>query len=467
MNRLFVSRVVLVVLFISFLITGCRTLKIERPPESYRQVESTPPYSNINIPFDINLEKLERLVNRQFQGIVYSDSSYDNNGKDDLMLVARKTGNIELQMDGNQIAYRVPLSLWIKKRTNIGVMGYSYQDEREVTAEIALKFKTRITLGKDWVISSFTTSDGYEWLKEPVLRLGPVTFPLTFIADLLLSSNQNTINKGIDKAFRSSIDIKKMMTDVWKNIQVPVRITDDYPLWVKITPLEIRMIPIQASDGNLQLTFGLRSLSEVFYMEKQPSYKINEQLPEIRVTSKLEDEFSVNLLTDIPFTVINSLAKKELINYTISQGRYTVKLEDIYLYGNGDQLVVAAEVSGSIRGTIYFTGKPVFDKERSVIKINDLDFDVRTKNVLVRSAGWLFHNGFLQAVQSRLEFPVGDQLKDVRKQVQSALDENRQMGLFRVGGTVSTVSIDQITITQAAVKSLFSLSGKLKVVLDE
>lgn len=445
---------------------SCRTIRPERPPESYLPDNFHPPYSNINIPLQVDVKKLENLVNRQLQGFIYADTSFDNNNNDNLMVKAWKKNDITFVMEGNQLSYSVPLTVWIKKRFVLGSFGISVSDIKEVYAEILLKFKTRISLNQNWTISTLTTSDGYEWITTPVLKLGPLSVPLPIISDILLTSNQKTINTEIDKAISTLIDLKKIARKTWTDIQAPIKLGDDYPVWARITPVEVRTIPLQCSSGVIRQTIGIKALCELFY-GSEPAYTVQETLPDLKITSRLDDNLNVNIMLDIPFAHLNEMARKQLIGYQLNQGKYQMKVMDVFLYGNGDKLQVALNLSGSLNGTIYLSGRPVYDKETSSLGIRDLDFDIRTKNVLLKSASWIFHYNLLQAIGPKLVYPVGNELKSVRTQLQSYLESNSKTEYFRINGNISKLDLEEIRITRESVKALFSFSGKLSVSLEQ
>ena len=445
---------------------GCSVLKIERPPESYEEIKVQPPVSYLSIPFEADLKKMEQLVNQQFRGLIYTDTSFDDNDHDNLMVKAWKISDIKLTMEGNQIFYQVPLSVWIKKKFEIGAFGIGLSDTREVTGNVILKFRTRINIQKDWSISTMTFSDGYEWVTTPVLQLAPgITIPLPFISDLLMEANQKDINKNIDKAFQSSFDLKSNLAQIWNKIQIPIKLSDQYPLWAKITPLEISMVPLQGSISIIRHTIGIKAYTELFYGE-EPAYQVNGNIPDLKITSRLDSDFKISLGLNIPFTSINEIAKQQLVGYQYNQGKYKLEVKDIFLFGSGDKLVVALNMEGTIKGTIYLSGSPYYDRETSSLKVKDLDFDIRTKNVLIRSASWIFHQNLLQNLQQKLSFAIGDQLQTAQNQLQSFLDGNKKVQYFGISGTINKPEIGDILITRKSIKAMIIFNGEIKISLE-
>jgi hypothetical protein len=457
------------ILFFSLLFLGfisCSTLKIGRPPESYEETKIQPPVSYFSIPFDVDLKKVEQLVNQQFHGLIYADTSFDDNDHDNLMVKAWKMSDIKLTMDGNQLLYQVPLSVWIKKKFEIGAFGIGVSDTREVTGNVILKFRTRINIQKDWSISTLTSSDGYDWVTTPVLQLAPgISIPLPFISDLLMSANEKDINKSIDKAFQSSFDLKSNLAQIWNKIQEPIKLSDEYPLWAKITPLEISMVPLQGSLNILHHTIGIKANTELFYGD-EPGYHLDVNIPDLKITSRLDNDFRVSLGLDVPFPRINEIAKQQLDGYHYTQGKYLVEVKDIYLYGSGDKIVVALNITGTIKGTIYLSGKPWYDKETSSLKVKDLDFDIRTKNVLIKSASWILHQNLLQTLSQKLSFSIGDQLTSAQSQLQSYLDSNKKVQYFGISGIIDKPQIGDILITQQSVKAVILFTGRIRIELE-
>jgi hypothetical protein len=463
------STAFLVFLFSSFIFlgfSGCTVLKIERPPESYEEINIQPPVSYLNIPLDVDLKEMEQLVNQQFKGLIYADTSFDNNNHDNLMVKAWKMADIKLAMDGNQLIYQIPLSVWIKKKFEIGAFGIGISDTREVTGNVILKFRTRISIGKDWSFSTMTFSDGYDWVTTPVLQLAPgISIPLPIISDLLMQANLNDINKSIDKALQSSFDLKSNLAKIWNKIQIPIKLSDEYPLWGKITPLEISMVPLQGSIDILHHAVGIKAYTELFYGD-EPAFHINETIPELKITSRIDNDFRVSLALDVPFSNINAVAKQQLAGYQYNHGKYRVQVKDILIYGSADKFIIALTISGTVKGTIYFSGTPWYDKETSSVKIKDLDFDIRTKNVLLKTASWLFHQSLVKNIEQKLSFDIGDRLTAAQNQLQSFLDGNKKVQYFGISGTIDKPEIGDILITKQSVKAMIIFTGRIRITVE-
>lgn len=454
------KNLVFLLLLVPALFNSCRTIKPERPEEFYSDVALKPPVSTINVPVGFDVKMLEKIFNKEYQGLIYSDTSYSDNSNDGLKLKAYKSDSITFTIEGNQLSYRVPLYVVIQKRFELGAFGFALSEVKEASANVALKFRTRLTLNKDWTISSYTVAEGYEWITAPVLKLGPVSLPLPVISDMLLESNLGTISREIDRSIRLAFNLEILANEAWKGIQKPLRISEDPPLWVRISPLDVSAVPLQASGNLASQMLSLRVTAELFY-GTMPAYNLVTTIPELKFLSRLDEGFSVSLLTTVPFDRINEIAVRELKGYTFTQGKYTLKLEDVSLFGNGERLVVAARVSGSVKGTIFLTAIPWFDKATATVKLRDIDFDIRTKNALVKSASWILRGGITGKIAEKLEFPAGDLLDRARRELRSYLAQEHTYRYVTVSGTLDRADLEKIAITPSAVSLLFTFRGTL------
>ncbi len=448
-------------LVIIFFLSGCRTLRIERPPESYLSARPAPRLSDINLPVEISDTALERLINKRLPGEIYADTSFENNDRDNMTLSAVKTGNISLHMEGNQFFYRVPLHLLIKKRFSVGVAAFSYTDIRTATADIALKFRTRIALNSDWSLAVSTFSEGYEWLSTPTLRMGILDIPVTFIADFMVKQNQKTLNTAIDQSLRTTLDPGPMVRKVWKDIQQPIRVPGEYPLWVHVTPVEVATLPLLAKNGFLRQTIGIRAVIEAKY-GNEPSAIQTEKPPPLKIVSRLENNFNICLAAEIPFPRLDELANSQLQGMTFEQGRKKVQIVNVTLFGSNGNLVLAISLTGNINGLVYLVGNLYYDKSSGSLRIGNLDFDVKTRNVLVHSAAWLFHKKISVALAEKLVFPLRSQLEPIRRDISAWMAADRQLDDFRFNGSVESFDLDRVDITRESVMGYFNFSGMLK-----
>ena len=445
-----------------FIMYSCSTIKPEKPEESYGSINYVLKPSMINIPINIDIKNVENLLNNKINGLIYEDNSLDDNGGDNLMVKAWKKDKITISYNNYQLYYRVPLKLWIKVGFKISKFGLEVSDYREINAEIALKYKTTVMLNKDWTVASKTYSDGYEWISAPVMKVGPVDLNIKIIADLILKTNKEKITAAIDKGIKDYINIRKYVSDSWRMVQKPYKVNDEYNIWLKITPLSVMTMPLSGANNQLVLTLGIKGITEL-HIGSMPDSTINDNLPPLNIVNKMEDNFLINANIRVPFTLINDMTKNELKGKTFTSGKQSVTIKDIHIYGSDGFFIVDLDLLGSIKGNVFLKGAPYFDDSLKTIKVKDLDFDLKTKNVLLKSASWLLHHNLIKMIQPKLVYTVAKEY-DTAKNALSEKLSNYQItdGIF-LKGKLNDIRVDTMYINREAANIIISVDGKVNI----
>ncbi len=441
------------------------TLLTEKPAEKYIPFSYDPVPSVISLPVEMKVAALETLLNRQLNGLIYEDNSLDNNGGDNIMVKAWKKENIKIGFENGQFSYRIPLKLWIKAGWKIEQFGISLSDYRELNAEIALKFHTAITVNKDWTVTTVTASDGYEWLSTPTLKIGPIDVPITFIADMIIKYNTATINTAIDNGFKQSLDLKSTAKQAWVELQKPMLLSKEYGLWLRVSPKAVSAIPISGGKGIIKHTSSIQAVTECF-TGKEPPSRINPVLPDLLTVNKLGDEFLANVVSYIGYEYMDSITRSMLINTSYTSGKKTVTITGISIYGNENKMIIAADLSGSIKGKVYFAGLPSYRAADSSIIFKDLQFSLQTKNILLKSASWLANSGIEKAIGRKLSYPIGAELRETYSMMVGSLKRYELGAGFFLSGSLNGIEVQQPVLAPGGIIAPVSIKGKLSVKLE-
>ncbi len=441
------------------------TLPTEKPAVSYTPFKYEPLPSTISLPVEMKVTALEALLNRQVNGLIYEDNSLDDNGGDNIMVKAWKKENIRLSFEKGQFIYRIPLKLWIKAGWKIDQFGISLSDYREMNAEIALKFHSSVTVNKDWSVTTVTASDGYEWLSKPTLKIGPVEIPITFIADMIIKYNTQTINSAIDDGLKQSLDLKTTARQAWIELQKPMLLSPEYGLWLRVSPKTISALPISGGNGVIRHTSSIQAVTECF-TGKQPPARINAVLPDLLTVNKLSDDFLANVTSYIGYEYLDSITRSMLMNTSYTFGKKTITITGISIYGNENQMIIATDVTGSIKGKLFFSGIPVYRTSDSSIILKDLKFALQTKNVLLKSASWLANSGIEKMIASKMSYPIGSEMRETYTMMAESLKKYELGQGFFISGNLGGMEVFQPVLAPAGIIAPISIKGKLAVRLE-
>ncbi len=465
MNKYHFSNLLLIFTTLLWLTTACscKSLEPPQPKASYDDYQAPP--SIVNLPINISIKDIEKSLNSQMTGLMYEDMSFEDNGNDNLMVKVWKKNDVVLRLQGNSLAYSVPLKLWLKKKIEIKQFGISLSDVREVEGAIRLDFVSDFKINPDWSIATKTVADGYKWLETPSIKVVGYSLPVTFIADMLMEQNKETIGSQIDLYVKNELNLKEYLSDVWENMQEPMLVNDYYNLWLSIVPQQIMLTPFNNSLDSIRMKVGIKAVSEVT-MGKKPQIEKNKDLPALKMMAQIPDDFSVNIAASIPYKAAAEETKRTIVGQTFTSGKRSVTVKDIDIWGRNKKLVIKAKVEGSIDGYVYLIGKPVYDADKAVVRLENLDFDLETKNVIQKTAAWLFNAKITKQMEPYLVFPLEESISDMRSQVQEQLTSSKFDNGVSLTGKLDKMDIEEIFLTPNAIKVVVGSSGSLKVNFD-
>jgi hypothetical protein len=444
----------------SVLVYGCSsTSKIPRPTEGYGTFNYTPTSSVVNVPIALSEKVLNAKINAEINGLLYQDN---NMADDNMMVKVWKVQPIQVSLNGMAVDYRIPLKVWLKG----GVTKLGITVAKEVELQIALKYHTAFSIGQDWSVSSKTNSTGFEWITNPEIGLAGFKIPIKAVADKIVNGMQSKVCSEIDGQIKSQFNVKSMIGTAWQQIQQPVLINKDYNVWLKLTPSEISATPFATKNGIISSTIGVKSTTEVLMSPKAPTYTPILKFPNFKVVQKPDGSFTFNLWTDLPYAEAEKMAMQQVKGQTFSAGSRKVTVNDIKIYGSDGKVIVAATLAGSFNGTVYFAGVPFYNHDKKAVEVKELDFEMQTRNILFKSAAWLFKSKIMDAMKEHMSFPVESYFKQAKDMANTSLKNNKSVQNLNINGIVDQIDIDTIYLTDKSFKVLGLAKGKLNVSLE-
>ncbi len=436
---------------LALLYSACKSTKPVRPVEEYEELMEER-ISVINIPVDISVRELETSLNQQLKGVLYEDKNLKDG--DNMRIRAEKRQNIRLGIDSQLIKYRVPLSLWIQYDLGISRV--------EAEGEIALDFKTAFDIRDDWRVVTTTEIIRYDWLDKPRLKMGMVNLPIGFIADLVLQNSKQTITRSIDELVREQFNLREMVNEAWEKMYEPMLVSEEYSTWLAVNPQSIGMTPLLMERGRISGTIQVESKPKV-RVGLAPAGLAVVPLPPLKRQEEAGDDFIIHINTEITYEEAERIAKAQLVGETFSQGKQSVVIKDIELYGQGKKIVVNTVLAGSYNGSIYLAGEPVYDPRKNTLDIENLDYTLDTRSFLVRSAGWLLKSAIKNRIEDNMNFLLDYNLQEMKTQFQEQLEEYKITEDVLLNGHLEGLSIQNAYLAPDAIIVDLALKGNLNV----
>lgn len=118
--------------------------------------------------------------------------------------------------------------------------------------------------------------------------------------------------------------------------------------------------------------------------------------------------------------------------------------------------------SGSKRGIIYLQGTPEIDTNKQIVSIPDLEFDLETKHVLLRSAKWMFDKKITEKVRQSAIIDLNPYLDTLKSSIVASLNGEIEEGV-NMSGSLAIISLKAIHPREKDLFIRAKATGKLKV----
>lgn len=454
------KRSIPLIVFIAFLISSCgKKIRPEKPDSVAITRYFENELSFVHIPFEMHLSELESTINKQVTDVLYDDDSFDNNDEDNLKLKVTKIKPITISAKDNYIYYNVPLNIWAEYRQS--VLGIALKKGTDFDA--ILKFKTAIDISEKWNLETITTSEGYTWLKEPVLDFGLFDVPITPLVKVVMEEELPGIAELFDEEIKSTFDLRKETYKLWIELQKPYLMDEDYRSWLLLQPKNFYLAPIEGNSRKLTINVGVDAFVEVLFGE-EPKYHINSELPDLIKKKYGDDHFHIAVASDLPFDEASRILKENIVGYVYEDGKKVVTITDAELFDVGDDLGIRLDMVGTIEGTVYLKGRPYYDPEEQVISIENFDFDIKTKKVILNVADWLLHGTFKRMIQKQTRITIKETLEEYTALIEESLQENPVTEGIHLNFKFENVAPQGVYLTDKSILTYLIIDGKAKVI---
>ena len=330
----------------------------------------------------------------------------------------------------DQVRYRI----WARRSQGDGFVEGRCGHGNDPPKRLNLAARSALSWSDRWRLRTRTTFEEAVFV-EPCLLTG-LDVDATPVLKSLLQTRLAALAQSIDRIVRERTEAKQRAEVVWQKLQEPVEFAPGQ--WLEFHPRDARVSPI-TSNGTLVLLTSVNLVMEPRILRGSKPAHMSIPLPPLKLAPLALEGFHLALPISVDYERINQRLEQEMVGQQFQTPLGdTVKVEGVQLYGSGDRLILALRVSGGVNGMLYATGTPVFEEGMGMLKFVDLDFTMDTRDVLMRSADWMFHENILGALRSHAYIDLSGQLQTLRSRLETAL--TRDLGPnARLEGEVMTL----------------------------
>ena len=231
-------------------------------------------------------------------------------------------------------------------------------------------------------------------------------------------------------------DLRPKFQQVWDQLN---KVYSLYGLgWLQINPSKIRINNLFAGNDSLTIYISLAAKPLISFEKPEEHLTVVPNISDFRDRTGFNIFLDAILNYDSLSTIVSAQLKDKRLDLTSS--KYII-IKDCMLYGmDNENLVIKVSFEGSEKGIFYLTGKPTYDAAAKIIELRDLDFDIKSKNTLLRTAAWLFSKRIINELKKYSRF-------DLSSYVNTAIvSMNQQLNKEWMNGIQSNGKMDEIKI---------------------
>ena len=465
----------LTTLSIPFLMSCSKQIIPEKPvtAESLFRVD-TLPTSEIDIPIKVNLKPLYQLAEKNVQQVYTSPGypvDYVINNCDTKYMYRFKRGPLVMHAEANTIQLgftgfykiagaqrlcagiagnRVALSPW----SPLCTCGLNDGDRK-----VEIGFKTSLAL-----VSNYRVQARIETLEPRAIDKCAVCLWNADITQTVMSQIKEQLTES-QIAMQDSLNrlnLRPQFQKLWD------RLNENQNLnglgYLKVNPQKIRLSNFFVHQDTLQLSAGI-SAQPVISLEKTPVVKT--VIPDISDFNQ-RSGFSIFVDAIMNYDSLSRMITSQIKGKRIDleQVHKFIVIEECSIYGvTGDKLIFKLNFNGTEKGILYLTGKPLLNKEAGKLEIREIDYDLKTRSLLVKSAKWLFSKRITSELRKYSSFDLKNYESPLLDKINHSLNGEPIKGI-QLSGNVESIHAIAVYPTLERLIVRCSAKGRLEILVN-
>ncbi|RMI13541.1 MAG: DUF4403 family protein [Calditrichaeota bacterium] len=383
-----------------------------------------PPLSLITVPVEVDLEELAAQANARLPETLVEENTLD---KPDGRRITARRGKIGFTLQEGKLHWEAPVEFEACK--HIAFIRQTLCCEGRFVEQ----FVTGVGIIHGWRLQTRTVPAGRRWEKKCRVSVIGGKLVEDLITDLLdreLDREAAHLATEIDARIAEYADLRPQVEPVWQALQQPIPVPRVEQAYLLIQPEGAVVGQVQGEGRRAQLIVGVQARPRVIVGEA-PSI-IPVPLPD-SLHPATDDRSVITLEVGLDYPEATRQVWRHVADKTFRVGGKAVQIRKLRLFGSGSLLVAEVHLTGDFTGTVYFTGKPVYDQAAQAIRLEGLEFDLRTRDVLVKAAEWLLHGAFRRELQQQARWEIGDRIRQAREALEAALNRTIEERFYLSG----------------------------------
>ena len=326
----------------------------------------------------------------------------------------------------------------------------------ETLRRAKIKLKSDVELTSNYRIKSSTSFTEFTPI-DPCR----VTFAQININDVLMGQIRpelGNLAKMIDTEIGKQ-DLKPYILPVWKALQEDIQIPSTG--YLRFQPQSLSVSEINMNGSVLNFNVGLTAIPTI---QSTPWNKPSSGLPTL---SPYKKGSGFEVYTDLKMNY-DSLSKQLfdiMKTESYALGKEKINITSLRLFPAGEKLGVAVGFAGTKKGMFYLLGNPAFDNSKASLALKNVEYDIATKNVLIKTAKWMMDETIRKKLEEQMVFDLSDLMNLTKKSIAESLNQTMDGGV-KIKGTLKSLEISGWSLQQDALWVRAKTLGDIQVIME-
>ena len=449
-------------------LSSCRTIAPVVPAlYSDKRDKIEPIVSRLNIDLEFNMsslfDKAEKNTPLNFSGksSICEGVSYDYKFYRSPIIFSTLPTQLETKIRGDfslDLSYcPLCITLWGGKESCTVPRIYGSCGINEKRRRYEMSYLTSLGLSKDYRLTAKTKLKAFT-IQDPC-EITFFNYDVTDRVQAEIEKELKTLQKGIDKDLAAT-DTRSKIEAAWKDLQKPIGL-DSYGFF-QINPISFSATPLSYKGNIAKFSLSL-FFSPVISSEKTPSPYV--PLREMS-NEKRGDGFEIMADLAARYDSLTSILQRTFKSEVISVKGKQVIVREIRVIGSqSNKLILRLDFEGFRKGTLYLVCRPVMNSETQTLSLTEVDFDIKTKALLLKSAKWLLGNKIKKEIEQKAQIDMSTKLNSLRSTLESKLNGELASGVH-VKGKLDELRVRDILLSDSHLYVRASLTGSLTVGIE-
>lgn len=303
----------------------------------------------------------------------------------------------------------------------------------EEKRKLSITYSSQIRLDQDYRLASTTKLEAVKAI-DPC-EISVFQYDATGQLEKEMAKSLKKMEKDIDHQIHQ-IDLKPEMKKLWKSMSAPIPIQNYGFLYIQ--PRYIGIDDIQINN-NTAVTNLYLDFTPEFYTNKQ-TIKTT-PLPPLKAISDSNSGFNIKLDIHSSYDSLSSIITQQIGGKKINIKQKLVIIDSIKIDNpNSNKLIFKVHFSGHKKGIFYLVGTPFFDSSSQLLKFENIDFDIESKSLLLKSAKWILDDKIKEEISKNCSVNLSDNLSSIKKLI------NQQIQSYKIDDILLKGKIDDIRV---------------------